>query len=108
VDHYGEFLGYFMIRKVTASRQQLEDAGTVTKKLASWLADQGHLDRDSAADAREQSAEAGRDLPRADNVAELLYRVAAISRRVADPGDVSDDDWVEDYLPITRVEPGKL
>src|SRR2546421_1463253 len=34
VENYGEFLGYFMIRKVMAGPELLKASGTVTKKLA--------------------------------------------------------------------------
>ena len=37
VDNLGEFLGYFMIRKVAAGQEVLRAAGTVTKSLARWL-----------------------------------------------------------------------
>jgi hypothetical protein len=37
VDNLGEFLGYFMIRKVAAGLELLRAAGTVTKALARWL-----------------------------------------------------------------------
>ncbi len=34
---YGEFLGYFMPRKVICGKETMQAAGTVTKKLAKWL-----------------------------------------------------------------------
>ena len=40
----GEFLGYFMVRKVIAGPALLRAAGTVTKKLAAWLAEKGYAD----------------------------------------------------------------
>jgi len=56
----GEFLGYFMIRKVMASRTLLRAAGTVTKRLAAWLAEQGYVDAEAAELAKERGAEAAR------------------------------------------------
>jgi hypothetical protein len=44
VGNLSEFLGYFMVRKVIAGQELLRAAGTVTKKLASWLHDQGFID----------------------------------------------------------------
>ena len=40
VENLGEFLGYFMVRKVIAGQELIAAAGTVTKKLARWLHDQ--------------------------------------------------------------------
>jgi hypothetical protein len=73
VEHLGEFLGYFMIRKVFASQELLRAAGTVTKKLASWLHAQGCISEDEWADAVERGGDAARELPRAEQLGELLH-----------------------------------
>jgi len=108
VENYGEFLGYFMVRKVAASKQQLKDAGTVTKRLARWLAEQGHVDADDAELARDRAADAGRELPRADELGHQLFLQAQRTRLPVHPNDIPDEDWIEDHLPITRVEDGWL
>ena len=108
VENYGEFLGYFMVRKVVASQQELKDAGTVTKRLARWLAEQGHVDPGTAEVARDRAADAGRDLPRADELAHQLFLQSASTELAVHPDEIPDDDWVEDHLQITRVEDGKL
>ncbi len=41
VANLGGFLGYFMIRKVVAGQDLKRAAGTVTKKLSTWLARAG-------------------------------------------------------------------
>ena len=56
VEHFGEFLGYFMVRKVWASQELLRSAGTVTKKLAGWLFEHGYVSSDEREDAIEQGA----------------------------------------------------
>lgn len=108
VENYGEFLGYFMIRKVAASQQELKAAATVTKKLARWLAQHDYIEKEAADDAHERAADAGRDLPRADKLGEHLFRLTRQTRLPADVDDIADEDWVEDYLEITRVEDGRL
>jgi hypothetical protein len=100
--HVGEFLGYFMIRKVMASRTLLRAAGTVTKRLAAWLAEQGYADAEAAALAKERGAEAARELPKAD---ELATRLQAFADEWADP-DAADQ--IEDHFQITRIEPGNI
>lgn len=108
VDNLGEFLGYFMIRKVAAGQELLRAAGTVTKSLARWLHEQGWVDDEALAIAVDRGGDAARDLPKADKLASLLYELTQRSPRVDDPDAVADDDWVEDRLQIERVEPGAL
>ena len=64
VANLGGFLGYFMIRKVVAGQDLKRAAGTVTKKLSTWLAAQGHVAEDEAQEGADLGAEAARDLPR--------------------------------------------
>ncbi len=98
----GEFLDYFMIRKVIAGKDLLRAAGTVTKKLAAWLAEKGYAEAKDVEDAKERGAAAARDLPKAEELASRLHRFAEDQER----GD--EDDEVEDYFTLTRVEPGKI
>src|SRR5262249_53766875 len=65
----GEFLGYFMVRKVMAGPALLRAAGTVTKKLAAWLAEQGYADAATVERAKERGAAGARDPPKADALA---------------------------------------
>ena len=48
VDNLGEFLGYFMVRKVIAGQELLKASGTVTGKLVRWLGERGYIDEASA------------------------------------------------------------
>ena len=100
--HVGEFLGYFMIRKVIASRTLLRAAGTVVKRLAAWLAEQGYVAAEAVELAQERGAVAARDLPRADD---LATRLRAFANTWAEP-DAADQ--IEDHFQITRIEPGKV
>jgi hypothetical protein len=106
-EHLGEFLGYFMVRKVIAGQELLKASGTVTGKLARWLADHGYIDDETAKDASDHAKEAARDLPIADRFATLLDEVTERAPDI-DPDTVAAGDWVEDYLEITDVEPGKI
>lgn len=105
--HLGGFLGYFMIRKVMAGEELLRTSGTVTKRLAKWLRDEGLISAEQAADAADRGAAATHDLPRAERLGTLLYEEA---QRLPDfdPADVPDEHVIEDYLAIERVEPGAL
>lgn len=106
VEGLGEFLGYFMVRKVMAGEELLRAAGTVTKKLAKWMATNGYLDAAAAGGAIERGTSAARELPKAERLSRLLFDQAR--RGSKDYLDVADDDIVEDYFTIERVEPGAL
>jgi hypothetical protein len=107
VNHFGEFLGYFMIRKVFASQELLRASGTVTKKLAKWLFERGYISDDDREDAVERAGDAAHQLPRADRLGTLLHEVMERTPPF-DRDQVAEGDWIEDFLTIERVEPGEL
>lgn len=98
----GPFLDYFMVRKVIAGKDLLRAAGTVTKRLVTWLVEKGYARVEDASDAAERGAAAARDLPKAR---ELAFRL----RRFADGQERGDEaDEVEDHFTITRVGRDKV
>jgi hypothetical protein len=97
---YGEFLGYFMPRKVACGKDTLKAAGTVTKKLAKWLAEKGYV-KDTKR-AQLEATEAARDLPGAHDLLDLLEDYLATNA----PDDYGDE--IEDYFRIKKIAPGKL
>jgi hypothetical protein len=107
VNHLGEFLGYFMVRKVMASEDLLRASGTVTKKLAAWLHEQGYIGDEQRAEAARRGGDAGRDLPKAERLGRLLHEEMERTPPFDSQG-VPDERWVEDFLTIERVEPGVL
>jgi hypothetical protein len=98
----GEFLGYFMVRKVIAGKDTLRAAGTVTKKLARWLAEKGYAKAEDAAEAAERGGAAVRNLPKAEELADLLRGLAEEQGR----GD--EEREIEDHFTVIRIEPGRL
>lgn len=90
-----------------AGEERLRAAGTVTKKLAAWLGSRGYITNEQQAVAIERGTDAARDLPRAEKLAGLLYEEARKLPKFR-PDDVGDEDWIEDYLTIDRVEPGSI
>jgi hypothetical protein len=106
-EHLGEFLGYFMVRKVMAGQELLKASGTVTGKLVRWLDARGYIDTDSVADATGRAQDASRDLPTADRLGSLLHDVADGAPDI-DVEALDEQDWVEDSLAISDVEPGRI
>ncbi len=105
-EHLGEFLDYFMVRKVMAGEELLRASGTVTRKLAAWLHEQGFISDQERQEAAERGAEAGHELPRADRLGRLLHD--EMERTEPFDPDLPDEDVVDDFLTIERVEPGVL
>ena len=97
----GEFLNYFMTRKVMAGQDLMRASGTVTKKLAKWLAAKRYATADEAADAVERGTDAARDLPMAEKLTALLYEFTSSKYS-------PDDADIEDQFEIKRVESGKV
>lgn len=102
-----EFLDYFMVSKVAAGRELLKASGTVAKKLASWLVDNDHIDAAAAAIMLDQGASAAVELPAVDALADALYRECD-RLPTFDPESLDDESWVDDYLTIVKVEPGRI
>ena len=84
-------------------------AGTVTKKLASWLHEHGYVGEAARDMAVERGTKASRDLPRAERLANLLYE-QSLATTAADQTGLGPRDIIGEDLPlqIERVEPGKL
>jgi hypothetical protein len=106
-ENLGEFLNYFMVTKVIAGQELLKAAGTVTGKLMTWLAEYGYIQEEAANDASDHARVASRDLPMVERLGMLLYDATDRAPRI-DLSELSDGDWIEDYLSITDVEPGKI
>jgi len=105
--HLGEFLGYFMVRKVMAGQELLKAAGTVTGKLVRWLEKEGHIEPEAAEIAADRARDGARDLPAADRLGSLLQDVASHAPDI-DVDDVDDEDWIEEQLMISEIEPGRI
>ncbi len=99
-DGYSEFLGYFMPRKVMCGKETMQAAGTVTKKLAKWLAEKGYIE--DTEDAQERAGEAAKELPNAHKVLDLLNAFCDETAPAKHGGEI------EDHFYIDKIEPGKL
>jgi hypothetical protein len=97
---YSEFLGYFMPRKVMCGKETMQAAGTVTKKLAKWLAEKGYVEDTEY--EQQQAGAAAKELPNATEVVDLLNAYCDVSAPVRHGGEIEDHFWID------RIEPGKL
>ncbi|MFO7907806.1 MAG: hypothetical protein ACQESR_15185 [Planctomycetota bacterium] len=97
---YAEFLGYFMPHKVMCGKETMKASGTVTKKLAKWLAEKGYVE--DASGPQERAEEAARDLPAAQDVLDLLEQY------VDEHAPHAYQEEIEDHFSIDKIKPGKL
>jgi hypothetical protein len=101
LENVGEFLNYFMVSKVIVGADTLRASGTVMKKLAKWLVEQGYAKTDDANLAIEQGSDAARDLPAAERLSAILYDLTG-GRHVLRDSDI------EGRFSITKVEPDRI
>jgi len=101
------FLGYFLIRKVMGPQETINGAGTVIKKLASWMRERGYIGVEDTELMRVLGARAAKVLPRADKLCRMLSDLK--------PGlfcSIPEASIIEVWEPygatISRIEPGKL
>jgi len=97
----GEFLDYFMVRKVMCGKDLMQAAGTVMKKLGKWLEEKGYIKSEYAVDVVRRGAAAVKELPATEELAQKLYHYV-------DSTAADFDDVIEGYFTIDEVEPGKL
>lgn len=101
----GEFLYDWNIRKFLGTAADARATALLMERLMGWLADEGLADRHEAAEAAELARAASEELPRSMRLSDLLHEVAEATPRVR-PAEVEED--VDDFLPIVRIEPGRL
>ncbi|MCI0586977.1 MAG: hypothetical protein L0323_09080, partial [Planctomycetes bacterium] len=98
----GMFLGDYIPRKVICGKEFLRAAGTVTRRLAGFLAEKGYSDLEEAAYAAVRGKRAARDLPKARDLAGILEECGGA------PGTSEAAEEIEDRFDVRRIEPGRI
>jgi hypothetical protein len=93
---FSEFLGYFMPHKMIAGNGTMRAAGTVVKRLARWLVEQGYTEDDEA--ARGPVREAARDLSASQKLLD------ALNDWLDQTAPVRSGKEIEGHFVIDRVE----
>ncbi len=99
----GEFLGYFMPRKVICGEDLLRASGSVMKKLSSWLLEKGYIDPEDSAYIKEIAKKATRDLPAADRLSKALFDYVESQPFIKDA-----EEELDHLFKIIKVEPGMI
>jgi hypothetical protein len=101
-ENVGEFVGWFMVRKVMCGKDLLQAAGTVTRKLGKWLVEKGYLEAEDGAEMSERGGQAARNLPAAADLVQML------DEGIEYVPEDSDSEPLEDHFTVDAVKPGKL
>lgn len=102
-ENVGEFLGYFMIRKVMAGQDLLKASGTVVRKLLKWLRAEDLIEAADAQDGLEIVDDIGPDLAISD---EFSFRLGSLC--LEQPTGRVLEEWEDAYAGIAKVEQGKI
>jgi len=100
-----EFLYEWQIREHPGDADEARATSQIAERLMDWLAEE-RLAR--VADAREAAVlarKAADEVPRAKRLGSLLY---PLTQEVPNQQPTSEDEVVEDFFRIVRVEPGQL
>jgi hypothetical protein len=105
-----EFLGYFLIRKVSMPEEEVVQTIEDVRGFVEWLADERELAPVAARKALGGIAAASVDLLSAERLGRLLDEIARageakVGRRGAEP---EFDEIVDDFLVIEPVAPGRI
>lgn len=100
-----EFLFEWQIRDDPSEAEEARATSQVAERLMDWLAEERLARVADARDAALLARKAADEVPRAKRLGSLLY---PLTQEVPQEQPTSDDEVVEDFLRIVRVEPGQL
>lgn len=103
-ENIGNFVDYFLVRKVMESATFLKKAGTTMKALSEWLESHGYLEAEEADRASRRSANAAKNLPRAEKAGRLIWEQAQATFGMFGSSKIAEFG----YMDITKIQPGKL
>ncbi len=98
----GEFLDYFMIRKVAGSKDFMKTVGRVMRKFVKWMKEKGYMDESEYGISAEIVDELKDKLPEVTELSDLIYNYIQDNP----PGDVTETR--DGYFTVTKIKPGKL
>lgn len=97
-ENVGEFVGYFLIRKVMMPGDQMAEAATVVAELCKWLVEQNIVSTTDARDAIEKAERAAQQLPRAEDANRIIWELSQKCPHHA-------QEYIDfGYMTVTRIE----
>lgn len=97
-----EFLDYFVIRKVMASKEDMKTFGRVIRKFVKWMNQKGYMEENEFENTSERVEELKDELPKVEEVSTLIYDYIQYSV----PDEVAET--AEGHFTVIKIEPGRL
>ena len=98
----GEFLDYFMIRKVMGSKGLMKTVGRVMRKFVKWLNEKGYMNEGEYDTSAEIVDELKDELPEVVALSSLIYDY------IQDNPPEEFRESVDGYFRVIKIEPRKL
>jgi hypothetical protein len=98
----GEFLDYFMIRKVMGSKDLMKTVGRVMRKFVKWMNEKGYMNEEEYENTAEIVDELKDELPKVGKLSSLIYDYIQDNP----PEDFTES--VDGYFRVTKIESRKL
>ena len=94
----GEFLDYFMIRKVACGTDFMKTVGRVMRKFVKWMKEKGYMSEEEYGISGEIVDELKSELPEVSKLSDLIYNYI----RNNPPGDIIEPNFESSNLPENR------
>jgi succinate dehydrogenase flavin-adding protein (antitoxin of CptAB toxin-antitoxin module) len=98
----GEFLDYFVIRKVMGGKELMKTVGRVMRRFVRWMSEKGYMEEGEYEAAAGVVEDLKGELPRVEELACLIYDY------IQDNPPKGFTERVDGYFRATKIEPGKL
>jgi hypothetical protein len=98
----GEFLDYFMVRKVIGSKELMKTVGRVMRKFVKWMKEKGYMNEGEYDNSAEIVDDLKDELPKVVELSSLIYDY------IQDNPPEKFSESVDGYFRVTKIEPRKL
>jgi len=100
--HFEEFMDYFIIRKVFATKSLLKATGVTLKKFIKWLYEHHCITEVNFQESFDIIKNLKEELPNVDNLSDLIYKFIENSKYVSYTKSRGG------YFEVTKIEPEKF
>ena len=98
----GEFLDYFIIKKVMGSKELMKTVGRVMRKFVRWMNEKGYMSNEEYRITAERVDSLKDELPKVEELASMIYHY--IENNLVEDFTRT----VDGYFTVTKITPGKL
>ena len=101
-ENAGNFVGYYLIRKIMLPGDEMGEAASVVAKFLSWLCEKNIVPAQEIKEEIERAERAAKELPAAEDANQIIWQLAQKSLK-------NEEDYMDfGSLTIMRIEKGSL